>query len=258
MTVRTPDATGKSAPGSGAAPGHHSPGGPRAVTPGSRRPTIVFDLDGTLVDSAPDMQAAANRILGQDTQSGITLAQARRFIGDGIPRFVERILAATGATPTDPVLADATARFLADYAAHAAVLTKPYPGVMATLARLTERGHRLAICTNKPQGASKSLLEALGLVGYFDCIAGGDRYPVKKPHPGHLFALLSELACRPTDALMVGDSENDAETARAAGVPFVLLSYGYARTPLPKIPATYRLDSFAELLTLPPLARRAD
>lgn len=212
--------------------------------------TMVFDLDGTLVDSAPDMHAAANRTLAKAGRPEITIGQTRQFIGDGVRRFVERAFSATGPDLDDTGLDAEEATFLADYEAHASDLTRPYDGVMETLTVLRNAGHRLAVCTNKPQSASERLLTDLGLAGFFELVGGGDRYPVRKPDPGHLLGLLAELEVEPEAAVMIGDNENDAETARAAGVYFVLFSYGYARSPLAEIPADDRLDGFAELLGL--------
>jgi phosphoglycolate phosphatase len=211
---------------------------------------IVFDLDGTLVDSAPDMHAAANRTLTAAERPGISPAETRRFIGDGVRRFVERAFAATGPALDITALDAAEATFLADYENHASDLTRPYPDVIETLTTLKRAGHRLAVCTNKPQTASERLLADLRLDGFFERVGGGDRYPVRKPDPGHLLGVLGELGVQPEAAVMVGDNENDAETARAAGVHFVLFSYGYARSPLADIPANDRLDGFADLLDL--------
>lgn len=212
--------------------------------------TIVFDLDGTLVDSAQDMHAAANRILTRTGRTGITLAQTRQFIGDGVPRFVERAVEASGPSMVGATLAAITAEFIADYEENASTLTRPYPEVVETLQALRSRGHRLAVCTNKPQTASENLLCDLDLARYFELVGAGDRYPVRKPDPGHLLGLLEELGVAPNAALMVGDNENDAETARAAGVRFVLVPYGYARAPLAELPATFRVEGFGDILGL--------
>jgi phosphoglycolate phosphatase len=212
--------------------------------------TIAFDLDGTLVDSAPDMHAAANRVLSLARRTEISLAQTRQFIGDGVPRFVERSVEASGPSVDAAALATITAEFIADYEENASNLTGTYPGVVETLEALRGRGHRLAICTNKPQTASDNLLRDLDLAKYFEVIGAGDRYPVRKPDPGHLLGLLGELNVAPAAALMVGDNENDAETARAANVRFVLVPYGYARTPLEELPATFRVESFSDILDL--------
>lgn len=212
--------------------------------------TIAFDLDGTLVDSAPDMHAAANRTLTSAGRTAITLAQTRTFIGDGVPRFVERAVAASGPGLEPDALTAITAAFIADYEANAATLTRPYPEVVETLEALQARGHRLAVCTNKPQTASDNLLRDLNLARFFEVVGAGDRYPVRKPDPGHLLGLLAELSVAPEAALMVGDNENDAETARAAGVRFALVPYGYARAPLESLPATFRLKEFGAILGL--------
>jgi len=119
--------------------------------------------------------------------------------------------------------------------------------VPETLASLRRRGYRTAICTNKPQRATLAVIEGLGLSELFDGIAGGDRFPVKKPDPGHLLGLISKLSGRPEASAMIGDSENDAAVARAAGVPLVLMRYGYARVDPKSLAADALLDHFAEL-----------
>jgi len=211
---------------------------------------IVFDLDGTLVDSAPDMHAAANRLLEARSRPPITIELARRFIGDGVARFVERLGEATGSAWTDMSLDDAIANFLADYENNASVLTRPFPGVAETLATLSARGHRLAVCTNKPQIASDNLLRELSLAAFFELVGAGDRYGIRKPDPGHLLGTLKEMRVTPSDAVMVGDNENDAEVARAAAVCFILVPYGYSRTPLNQIQADFRVEHFTEILNL--------
>ena len=120
-------------------------------------------------------------------------------------------------------------RFLEIYEANAAQLTRPYPGVPETLTALRDRGYRAAICTNKPQRATIAVLQGVGLLPFFDGIAGGDRFAVRKPDPGHLLGVISELGASPAASAMIGDNENDAAAARAAAVPLVLMRYGYAR-----------------------------
>ena len=119
--------------------------------------------------------------------------------------------------------------FIELYEADAVRLTRPYPAVPETLAALRRRGYRTAICTNKPQHATVAVLEGLGLLPLFDGIAGGDRFAVRKPDPGHLLGLIGALGARVEAAAMIGDSENDAAAAPAAGLPLVLMRYGYAR-----------------------------
>ena len=134
------------------------------------------------------------------------------MIGDGVPALVARALEASGAEPAEA--ARALPRYLQLYEADAVRLTRPYPAVPETLAALRRRGYRTAICTNKPQQATMTVLEGLGLTPLFDGIAGGDRFEVKKPDPGHLLGLISELDARVERAAMIGDSENDAFAAR--------------------------------------------
>ena len=212
--------------------------------------TLVFDLDGTLVDSAPDMHAAANRTLAGAGRGEITLDQTRSFIGDGVPKFVERAVAASGPALDKAGLDAITTAFLGDYQDNASTLTRPFPGVVDTLEALRQRGHRLAVCTNKPQRASDNLLRDLGLAELFEVIGAGDRYPVRKPDPGHLLGVLTEMSVASDAAIMTGDNEHDAETARAAGVRFALVPYGYARAPLESLPATFRLEAFTDILAL--------
>jgi phosphoglycolate phosphatase len=206
---------------------------------------LIFDLDGTLVDSVPDLRAALNEMLRERGYPPLSLAQVKRMVGDGAPTMVARALMASGADPADA--GRALPRFLEIYEANAVRLTRPYPEVPQTLAALRRRGYRTAICTNKPQRATMAVIEGLGLIGLFDAIAGGDRFSVKKPDPGHLLGLIGELGARVEASAMIGDNENDAAAARAAGVQLVLMRYGYARVDLESLAADALLDHFAEL-----------
>ena len=206
---------------------------------------LVFDLDGTLVDSAPDLHAALNQMLRERGRPALPLPQVKRMIGDGVPALVARALAASGADPADA--AGALPRFLELYEANATRLSRPYPKVLETLASLRQRGYRTSICTNKPQRVTIAVVEGLGLGELFDGIAGGDRFPVRKPDPGHLLGLIGELDGRIEASAMIGDSENDAAVARAAGVPLVLMRYGYARVDPASLAADALLDHFSEL-----------
>jgi phosphoglycolate phosphatase len=206
---------------------------------------LVFDLDGTLVDSVPDLRAAVNEMLRERGSRQLSLSEVKRLVGDGAPALVARALAASGADPAG--VSDALARFLEIYEANAVRLSRPYPDVRETLTALRRRGYRAAVCTNKPQRATMAVIEGLGFLPLFDGIAGGDRFSVKKPDPGHLLGLIGELGASVTATAMIGDNENDAAVAHAAGVPLVLMRYGYARVALESLAADALLDHFADL-----------
>ena len=206
---------------------------------------LVFDLDGTLVDSVMDLRAALNEVLRERGHRALSRAEVKHMIGEGVPALVARALAASGADPAEAPMA--LPRFLEIYEANPTQLSRPYPGVPETLATLRRRGYRTAICTNKPQQATLAVMQGLDLLPLFDGVAGGDRFPVRKPHPGHLLQLIAELGARPEASAMIGDNENDAAAARSAAVPLVLVRYGYARVEPESLMADALLDHFSEL-----------
>ena len=207
---------------------------------------VVFDLDGTLIDSGQDLARLLNKVLTEYGRSEIEPARVRGFVGDGVGKLVERGFAATGeAAPEQCRIA--TERFLALYEAEPAALTRPYSGVVDTLERLSLGGIRLAICTNTAERVTHAVLKALGLDGFFAAVIGGDTLAVKKPDPAPLTAAIERLGLGRDDAIMVGDNEHDAATAKAAGVPCVLVAYGYARVPLASIEAAATVERFADL-----------
>lgn len=210
-----------------------------------KRNALVFDLDGTLIDSVPDLQAALNEMLREIGKPPLPRAAVRGMIGDGTAALVARGLAASNVPAAS--LAECLPRFLALYEADPVSRTRPYPGVPHVLASLVAEGRRLAICTNKPQRATLAVLRGLGLDGLFAAVVGGDVLSVKKPDPGHVIGTITALAATIDDAVMIGDSENDVAAARAAGVPVVLVRYGYARVPLADIPADLQIDDFPSL-----------
>ena len=206
---------------------------------------LVFDLDGTLVDSVPDLRAALNEMLRERGRPPLSLPEVKRMVGDGAPAMVARALAATGPEAIDA--GGALARFLEIYEANPVRLSRLYPEVRRTLTELRRRGYGTAICTNKPQRATIAVVEGLGLGDLFDGIAGGDHFPVRKPDPGHLLGLIAQLGARREASVMIGDNENDAAAARAAGVPLILVRYGYARVDPESLAADALLDHFGEL-----------
>jgi len=184
---------------------------------------LALDLDGTLVDSAPDLAAAVNRLMAARGLAPFTLAEVRSMVGDGVRVLLDRAFAARGASSD----AAALAAYSADYGANFAVATRPYPGAEAALARLSGAGWRLAVCTNKPERMARDVLAATGLAGWFAAVGGGDSFPARKPDPAHLLATLAAAGADPARAAMLGDHRNDILAARGAGVPGVFAAWGY-------------------------------
>lgn len=213
----------------------------RAVT----RPAIVFDLDGTLVDSAPDIHAAANAVLRDYRVPPMTLDTVRGFIGEGVEALWVKIMRAHR---MDPALhRDLIAAFMVRYQ-RATGLTRLYPGVIGTLGALADRGHPLGLCTNKPAGPTRVVLDTFGLAGVFAAVVAGDSLPERKPDPAPLRAAFDALGAGP--GYYVGDSEIDAATAAAVPVPFVLFTRGYRRTAVERMVCHARFDDFAQLPAL--------
>ena len=183
----------------------------------------VFDLDGTLVDSAPDLHAALDRLMAMKRLPGFARAEVVAMIGDGVRVLLERAYAARGIALDEADLQ----HFMTDYEANAAVLTRPFDGIPELLGGLRNAGWRLAVCTNKPEGAARVLLSGLGLDGHFSALGGGDSFPMRKPDPGHLRATLAAAGAVPEDAVMIGDHRNDIEAARGAGVRAIFAGWGY-------------------------------
>lgn len=206
---------------------------------------IVFDLDGTLIDSAPDIHGIANALLAQEGKEAISLDQARDFIGNGASVFVAKMRAAREipASEHDRLLADFVSRY-----DDAVTLTVPYPGVEAALQTLVDAGHALGICTNKPIRPCKAVLAHLGLDRFFQTFWGGDSLAVHKPDPSPLNAAFNDLP----DGLefYVGDSDVDAETAQRAMVPFLLYTEGYRKQPVDEMPHSVAFSDFADLPTI--------
>ena len=210
---------------------------------------VIFDLDGTLVDSAPDIHAAVNAMLVNEGQPPMTLAQVVSYVGNGLPRLVERVMDARGIDMARHLTL--TRATLAQYT-NGPKLTRCYPGVPEALQALAQAGHSLGICTNKPEGPALSVLHDLGLARFFGVVVGGDRLLVTKPDPAPLLLCLQELGGG--DAIFVGDSEVDAETAQSAGLPFLLFTQGYRKGPVETL---LHRAAFADFARLPGLVDAA-
>ncbi len=202
---------------------------------------IVFDLDGTLIDSAPDIRGIANAALARFGADPISLAQTHDFIGEGVTVFVEKMRAAGGLPDSlqDELLNDVVARY-----DDAVGLTVIYPGVLEALTSLS-RDYRLGVCTNKLYRPAMAVLQHLRLADFFEAVSGGDNPLGRKPDPAALLAVYEELGDGPL--IYVGDSEIDAETARRASIPFFLFSEGYRKQPISLIPHDVAFAAFSDL-----------
>jgi phosphoglycolate phosphatase len=189
---------------------------------------VAFDLDGTLLDTLPDLAAAGIRMLEQLGRPPVTEATVRTYIGHGIPRLTKRLLTGTmeGEPPKD-LFEHAQALFEANYRETLTTRTRPFPGVEDGLARFRDAGLPLACITNKASAFTLPLLDATGLRSWFALVISGDTLPRKKPDPLPLLHCARELGAQPSHMLYIGDSSADVEAARAAGCPVICVSYGY-------------------------------
>jgi phosphoglycolate phosphatase len=209
--------------------------------------TVVFDLDGTLVDTAPDLIATLNEVFGRAGLRQVAFAQARNMVGGGARALIERGLAAGGRTLGKAEIDRLYREFIDHYAAHVADRSRPFPGVEAALDELERSGCRLAVCTNKLEWLSLRLLDALGLKDRFAAICGADTFGVAKPDPAILHGTVARAGGRAEEAMMVGDSATDVLVARAAGMPVIAVDFGYSETPVATLAPDWMLSSFTAL-----------
>ena len=192
---------------------------------------MIFDLDGTLANTAADIASALNGVLARDGLPALGIEQIKPMIGDGSRKLIERAYLSAG-TPLGKMELDATlGAFIALYPAGKDASAVPYPGVTDALDRLAAAGLALGVCTNKPQAPAERLIADLGPAGYFGALIGGDRLAVRKPDPRHVLAVLEMLGQRPTEAAMVGDGAQDIAAARGACVPVIAFQSGYGAIP---------------------------
>jgi phosphoglycolate phosphatase len=209
--------------------------------------TVIFDLDGTLVDTSPDLTAALNSVLVAAGRRPLPEEEVRHLVGRGALVLIERGMAATG-TPVDQSLIPKLFQdFLTHYGANIAAGSQAFPGAESAVRRLIAAGSNLGICTNKPEALSFKLMDALNLRRFFPVILGADSQPYRKPDPRHLLDTIAKLGGDPRHAVLIGDSETDVKTARAAGIPVVLVSFGYTEIPVQDLGADVIIDHFDAL-----------
>ena len=210
--------------------------------------TLAFDLDGTLVDTAPDLIGALNLVLGDRGLAPLPVEAARALVGRGARFLIEHGFACAGQPLQDAEVGGLVARFIEVYHARIASESRPFEGVLEALDSLAAEGARLVVCTNKRTDLSISLLDALEMTGRFGAVIGADLAPAPKPDPSHFLAAIEAVGGDPRRAVMVGDSYNDVASAQAAGAPVIVVSFGYTETPAAELGAERLIDSFAELV----------
>lgn len=210
--------------------------------------TVVCDLDGTLVDTAPDLIAAANHTYALRGLSPVDGMVLRPWVSFGAKRMIVEGLAHSRATFSEREINAMLAEFLAYYGANIARDSRPFPGMVAALDALAAYGARLAVCTNKREVLARLLLETLGLASRFQAITGRDTFAVSKPHPDHLLETIRLAGGDPTRAMMIGDSSVDIATAKAAHIPVIAVTFGYSETPVRELAANAVVDHWDDLV----------
>ncbi len=208
---------------------------------------VIFDLDGTLVDTARDIRRALNDTLQRAGRPALDLPSVKAMVGDGFTKLVERRFLAGGTLPDARTLTRAQADCAARYTAEPCRESQPYPGILQLLAALRAKGRKLGVCTNKPKGATDVILQGLGLSDYFDWVVGGDSLSRRKPDPAPVLAVLERLEASPSASLFIGDSRNDLRAARAAGLKVWLHPSGYGRDDVRALGADGIIEDFGEL-----------
>ena len=209
--------------------------------------TLVFDLDGTLVDTAPDLAAATNHVLSRAGLAPISETQILPFVGHGAMKMIEQALAAHGQIASPSELRAHFDRFIAHYSAHIAAKSLPYPGVVNALTSFKKNGAILAVCTNKTEVHARALLDELDLSKHFAALTGGNSLGVSKPNPKHLTGTIELAKGRADRSIMIGDSETDIRTAQAAGIPVIAVNFGYSAEPVSSFAPDVIIGHYDEL-----------
>lgn len=211
----------------------------------------IFDLDGTLIDSVPDIRHNINLLLGEEGLKPLSLEETTSFVGNGSRKLVERAFTHFDKAPeTEAELDDLSARFISHYMANLTDNTIIYPHVIETLHALKKAGHHLSLCTNKPIEPTLAILKDFDLFDLFSVVTGGDSYIEKKPHPMPISKTIEQVGLSKDKCIMVGDSIYDMQAGQAAGISTILVTYGYMHGKKEEIEATYIIDNFNHILTL--------
>lgn len=213
----------------------------------NKAPVVVFDLDGTLVDTAADLMASLNHALAGHGVAAIDPAAMRPYAGHGGRAMIERVHAARRLLLRAEALEAMVAAFMAHYGECIPGLSQPFEGAAAAMDRFAADGYRLAVCTNKPQDLSDRLMAALGLSPRFAAICGADAFTFRKPDPRHLLETIARAGGDPARAVMVGDSRTDIDTAIAAGIPVVAVDFGYSDVDIRTLGASRIISHYDEL-----------
>lgn len=209
--------------------------------------TIVFDLDGTLIDTAPDLVESLNHTIAARDLAPVSYEDLTHLVGQGARVMIQRAFALRGAPITDDEIPALLDRFIAHYEAGMPGKSRPYPGLIEALERLKAAGYILAVCTNKMERLALPLLERLHLTGYFTAIAGGDTFAFRKPDPSHILATAERAGGKAGKVLMIGDSINDILAARNGSIPSIAVPFGYSDVAVEELGASHIIGHFDEL-----------
>ena len=213
----------------------------------ARFDTVIYDLDGTLIDSAKDMQMAVSHVLADHGLQPVTEDDVRIFMGQGSKITMGKAFAKNGKSLDDAALSAATREFVRYYEADPVRHTTAFDGVAEVVAHFARLGLKQGVCTNKFEKPSRMILEGLGLMPPITDVAGADTFPVRKPNPKHILLLLERMGGKPERTVMIGDSIHDVEAAHGAGLPAVLVSWGYTATPASELGAEAVIETFDAL-----------
>lgn len=210
-------------------------------------PLVIFDLDGTLIDTAPDLVASLNYTIAAADLAPVTYEDLTHLVGQGARVMIRRAYQLRGATIEEAEVEPLLARFLAHYKREMPGASRPYPGVIEALDRLSAAGMTIAVCTNKLEELAVPLMDTLGLAERFRVMTCGDTFPVRKPDARHILGTIERAAGDPSNSVMIGDSINDILAARNAGVPSIAVTFGYSDVPVATLDPGHVIDRFSDL-----------